>query len=56
MLVEKWPPCATGTQGVSDSGPAGREGLHSAEQLPPGLLFPPYWRGEEVGEEWDLEH
>ena len=39
-----------------DSGPAGRGGLHSAEQLTPGLLFPPYWQGEEVGEEWDLEH
>lgn len=55
MLVEKRPPCATGRQGVSDSGPVGR-GLHSAEQLPPGLLFPPYWRREGGGDEWDLEH
>ena len=38
-----------------DSGPAGRGGLRSAEQLLPSLLFSPYWRGEEVGEEWDLE-
>lgn len=50
MLVEKRPPCATGRQGVSDSGPVGR-GLYSAEQLPPGLLFPPYWQGERGGDE-----
>lgn len=42
------PPCATGSREFLILGPWG-EGLHSAEQLPPGLLFPPTGRGSGEG-------